>query len=146
MFVILPGLLCDSRMFRAQLDGFANSMCIDGFYPSCTSLEDMAAYALEHMPDRCTVLGHSMGARVALEVLRLAPERVERLILADTGVHPLRAGERKAATLCAIWGGRRGSRSWLMLGFPDVGRKEQIERQAGSGVACHVHLSRTWRL
>jgi pimeloyl-ACP methyl ester carboxylesterase len=111
MFVILPGLLCDSRMFRAQLDGFANSMCIDGFYPSCTSLEDMAAYALEHMPDRCTVLGHSMGARVALEVLRLAPERVERLILADTGVHPLRAGERESR-----------------YALRDLGRAEGIEK------------------
>jgi pimeloyl-ACP methyl ester carboxylesterase len=34
-----------------------------------------------------------MGGRVALEVLRLAPERVERLALLDTGTHPIRAGE-----------------------------------------------------
>lgn len=34
-----------------------------------------------------------MGARVALEIVRLAPERVLRLALLDTGVHPVRAGE-----------------------------------------------------
>ena len=40
--------------------------------------------------------GHSMGGRVALEVMRLAPERVERLALLDTGVHPLAQGEAGA--------------------------------------------------
>jgi pimeloyl-ACP methyl ester carboxylesterase len=34
-----------------------------------------------------------MGARVALEMLRLAPERIVRLGLLDTGVHPRRDGE-----------------------------------------------------
>jgi pimeloyl-ACP methyl ester carboxylesterase len=34
-----------------------------------------------------------MGGRVALEVLRLAPERVERLALLSTGTHPLATGE-----------------------------------------------------
>ena len=34
-----------------------------------------------------------MGARVALEMLRLAPERIAALCLMDTGVHPTRDGE-----------------------------------------------------
>lgn len=34
-----------------------------------------------------------MGARVAMEMARLAPERVEKLALLDTGIHPLRDGE-----------------------------------------------------
>jgi pimeloyl-ACP methyl ester carboxylesterase len=33
-----------------------------------------------------------MGGRVALEVLRLAPERVERLALLDTGFQPIASG------------------------------------------------------
>jgi pimeloyl-ACP methyl ester carboxylesterase len=37
--------------------------------------------------------GHSMGARVALEVLRLAPERVKGVALLDTGYLPKPAGE-----------------------------------------------------
>jgi pimeloyl-ACP methyl ester carboxylesterase len=34
-----------------------------------------------------------MGARVALEMVRAAPERVARLALLDTGIHPVREGE-----------------------------------------------------
>ena len=36
--------------------------------------------------------GHSMGARVALEVLRLAPERVRGVALMDTGFLPKPSG------------------------------------------------------
>ncbi len=44
-----------------------------------------------------------MGGRVALEVFRLAPERVRRLALASTGVHSLREGEaEKRRALQAI--------------------------------------------
>ncbi|MCJ2181776.1 alpha/beta hydrolase [Novosphingobium sp. 1949] len=91
--VILPGLLCDSAMFGAQLDAFENAQVIDGFYGGADRLEAMADYALERMPARVSLMGHSMGARVALEVCRKAPERVARLALADTGIHPVRAGE-----------------------------------------------------
>ena len=34
-----------------------------------------------------------MGGRVAFEILRIAPERVGRLALLDTGVHPFAGGE-----------------------------------------------------
>ena len=34
-----------------------------------------------------------MGARVAMEMARLAPARIERLALLDTGIHALKAGE-----------------------------------------------------
>jgi pimeloyl-ACP methyl ester carboxylesterase len=37
--------------------------------------------------------GHSMGGRVALEVYRLAPERVHRIALMNTGYLPLADGE-----------------------------------------------------
>ncbi len=91
--VILPGLLCDSGMFGAQLDAFPNALVIDGFYGGADRLEAMADYVLERIPPRVSLLGHSMGARVALEVCRMAPRRVARLALADTGIHPVREGE-----------------------------------------------------
>jgi pimeloyl-ACP methyl ester carboxylesterase len=92
--VILPGLLCDSRMFAHQLAAFEHSMVIGGFYGGASRLADMAGYVLDRMPERSAILGHSMGARVALEIVRRAPQRVSRLILASTGVHPVRPGER----------------------------------------------------
>jgi pimeloyl-ACP methyl ester carboxylesterase len=41
---------------------------------------------------RFSLAGHSMGGRVALEVARRAPQRVERLALLDTGVDPIAPG------------------------------------------------------
>ena len=92
-FVILPGLICDSRMFGAQIEAFGATV-IDGFYGQADRIEAMADYALARMPDRCIVLGHSMGARIALEIWARAPARVDRLILADTGAHPVSDKER----------------------------------------------------
>lgn len=90
--VILPGLICDSRMFGAQIRAF-DALVVDGFYDGADRIEGMAAYALARLPRRCALLGHSMGARVALEIWRQAPDRIGRLALADTGVHPTRPGE-----------------------------------------------------
>lgn len=84
--VILPGLLCDSRMFTLQINEF-DAIVIDGFYGGSSSIETMASYALGLMPDRCALLGHSMGARVALEIWQRDPERISRLALADAGTH-----------------------------------------------------------
>src|SRR6185503_9699760 len=61
------------------------------------SLEAMARVALGQADregaNEFDLFGHSMGGRIALEVYRLAPERVRRLALASTGVHSLREGE-----------------------------------------------------
>ncbi|BBD97063.1 alpha/beta hydrolase [Sphingobium amiense] len=92
---ILPGLMCDSRMFAAVLERLPGAVVIDGFYAGCDRIEAMAEYALARLPERIALIGHSMGARVALEIVRRAPERVERLALVDTGIHTVRAGERE---------------------------------------------------
>ena len=94
--IILPGLMCDSRMFAELLSAFPEAQVIDGFYAGCDRIEAMANYVLARMPARVSLLGHSMGARIALEVMRKAPDRVERLALVDTGVHGPKPGERDA--------------------------------------------------
>jgi pimeloyl-ACP methyl ester carboxylesterase len=88
MLLFLPGLICDARIFAPQLAAFPESRAIDG-YGTADSLETMARIALDQAPDSFDLFGHSMGARVALEVFRLAPDRVQRLALASTGVHSL---------------------------------------------------------
>jgi pimeloyl-ACP methyl ester carboxylesterase len=92
MLLFLPGLACDARIYAPQLAAFPDSRAIDG-YGSADSLAEMARVALEQAPDSFDLLGHSMGGRVALEVFRLAPERVRRIALVSTGVHSLREGE-----------------------------------------------------
>ncbi len=90
--VCLPGLICDARIFAGQRTRFGDLLAIDGF-GACRSLPEMAAYALARAPSRMSLLGHSMGARVALEMFRAAPERIERLALVSTGTHLPRPGE-----------------------------------------------------
>lgn len=92
MLLFLPGLACDARIYAPQLAAFPDSRAVDG-YGLADTLQDMARIALEQAPESFDLLGHSMGGRVALEVFRLAPERVRRLALVSTGVHSLREGE-----------------------------------------------------
>lgn len=92
MLLFLPGLICDARIYAPQLAAFPDSRALGG-YGMADSLEAMARVALDEAPETFDLFGHSMGGRVALEVYRLAPERVRRLALASTGVHALGAEE-----------------------------------------------------
>jgi pimeloyl-ACP methyl ester carboxylesterase len=92
MLLFLPGLACDPRIYAPQLAAFPDSRAVDG-YGFADSLAAMARIALDQAPESFDLFGHSMGGRVALEVFRLAPERVRRIALVSTGVHSLREGE-----------------------------------------------------
>ena len=92
MLLFLPGLACDARIYAPQLAAFPESRAVNG-YGTADTLQQMARIVLEQTPDSFDLFGHSMGGRVALEVYRLAPERVRRLALVSTGVHPSREGE-----------------------------------------------------
>jgi pimeloyl-ACP methyl ester carboxylesterase len=62
-------------------------------YGQLDSIGAMAQHVLDTAPAPTFALaGHSMGGRVALEVLRSAPERVHHLALLDTGTTPLAGG------------------------------------------------------
>lgn len=96
--LLLPGLMCDAAVWAPQVQALGaqvNAVVVD--YGLRDSLTAMAQHALDTAPTpRFALAGHSMGGRVALEVMRLAPERVERLALLDTGTHPLAGGDAGA--------------------------------------------------
>ena len=127
MLLFLPGLICDARVFAPQLAAFAGSRAVDG-YGTADSLEDMARVALEQAPESFDLLGHSMGARVALEVFRLAPDRVRRLALVSTGVHPLGADEPAKRRALQAVGHERGFEAlvdtWLPPMVADASRAD----------------------
>ena len=54
-------------------------------YGDADALSTMAEAVLAVAPLRFALAGHSMGGRVALEVVRLAPSRVQKLKLMNTG-------------------------------------------------------------
>lgn len=90
--ILVPGLLCDARIFADQSAAFPTARTIDDG-GDFDSLPEMASNVLAIAPSRFALVGHSMGARVALEIVRQAPDRVSRLALVSTGVHPRRDGE-----------------------------------------------------
>ncbi|MCC6870638.1 MAG: alpha/beta fold hydrolase [Burkholderiales bacterium] len=83
---LLPGLLCDRAVWAPVIARLGSTVqCRIPDYSAERSLPAMAERVLARAPERFAVAGHSMGARVALEILRLAPARVTRVALLDTG-------------------------------------------------------------
>ncbi len=92
--VLLPGLLCDDAVWRAQCAALDFATCVVPSYGEADSLTQMALGVLRDLPqERVAVAGHSMGGRVALEMARMAPERIERIALLDSGIDALAEGE-----------------------------------------------------
>ena len=57
------------------------------------SIAAMAGRLLDEAEGDLVAVGHSMGGRVAMEIVRQAPDRVRRLALVSTGVHPVGPNE-----------------------------------------------------
>jgi pimeloyl-ACP methyl ester carboxylesterase len=87
--LLLPGLLCDARLWRdqaASLAPIARAVVADLTLDD--RIEAMAARALAAVEGPFALAGLSMGGYVALEILRQAPGRVARLALLDTSARP----------------------------------------------------------
>ena len=129
---LLPGLLCDRVTWEHQVAGLSGiaEIRVPSFY-GFDSITAMAASVLADAPARIAVAGHSMGARVALEMVRLAPERIDRLALLDTGTHAVRPGEPEKRQELVDLAEREGMRAlaerWLppML-HPDGARSAAL--------------------
>ncbi len=92
--VLVPGLLCDKAVWKPQMKALKDLACLQvADHGELDSLGAMAEAILAKAPPKFAVVGHSMGGRVALEVVRRAASRVTGLALLDTGYAPLPAGE-----------------------------------------------------
>ena len=121
--VLLPGLLCDRAVWAAQLEALSPRMhCLVPDYGELDSLRAMAHAVLAQAPARFVLIGHSMGGRVALEILRAAAPRVRAVALLDTGYQARAAapeGDREARArqalleLAATEGLRAMGRVWV---------------------------------
>lgn len=78
--VMLPGTLCDARLFAPVLDLLGMRAHIPQL-GGATTMADMAAHLLNDLPERFALCGFSLGAAVALEMSAQAADRVERLAL-----------------------------------------------------------------
>jgi pimeloyl-ACP methyl ester carboxylesterase len=91
--ILIPGLLCDARLWSAQTSDLAASA--RSYVPDLAAFDSIPAMAdavLSHAPPAFALAGFSMGGVVALEVLARAPGRVQRLALLSTnagGITPV---------------------------------------------------------
>ena len=92
--VLVPGLACDDAVWT-PLWPWLQDVARPWVPPPTThaTIGKMAEAVLQAAPaERFALAGHSLGGRIALEVMRRAPGRVSRLALLDTGWQPLAAG------------------------------------------------------
>jgi pimeloyl-ACP methyl ester carboxylesterase len=114
--VLLHGFLCDSRVWRRQLDGLADAFDViawdapgagrssdppDGF-TTHDWMRVLVAFLDTLGVARAHVLGLSWGGLLAQELWRVEPQRIDRLILAGTyagwrGSLPAEASDRRLA-------------------------------------------------
>jgi pimeloyl-ACP methyl ester carboxylesterase len=88
--LILPGLLEDADAFQRQIGHLGEiASCTVADLTRTDSIAGLAKEALRQAPEGpLCVVGHSMGGYVALELMRQAPGRVERLALLNTNARP----------------------------------------------------------
>lgn len=107
--ILLPGMMCDARLFGPQINALSCRWPLMTFpLVGKDSMAALAAAVLAEAPPRFALAGLSMGGILAMEVLRQAPERVERLALLDT--NPLAeaaevAGARERQVSLVLSGG-----------------------------------------
>ena len=83
--ILLPGMMCDARLFAPQIAVLNDSMRISVPLPvSAPNMAQLAAEVLADAPDCFALGGVSMGGILAMEIIRQAPQRVTHLALIDT--------------------------------------------------------------
>lgn len=88
--VMIPGFLCDGRVFESQVEALRAHPATDSVsvadITSADSIEAMATTVLDHAPERCCIVGLSLGAIVAAEIGHIAPHRLDGVALLDTNL------------------------------------------------------------
>ncbi|TWI57605.1 pimeloyl-ACP methyl ester carboxylesterase [Pseudomonas duriflava] len=83
--LLIPGLLCDAALWKAQAEALADIASVQiADITQDDSIRAMARRLLAEAPPRFALAGLSMGGYVSFEIMRQAPERVLRLALVDT--------------------------------------------------------------
>jgi pimeloyl-ACP methyl ester carboxylesterase len=103
--LLLPGTLCDGRIFNGlkwRLKEVANVQVAD--LQTYCNTDALCAKLLGQLPERFSMAGFSLGGLLALEMLRRAPARVERIaLIASNARVGSKAGRRKSKTLKNFW-------------------------------------------
>lgn len=93
--VLVPGLLCDRRLFLPQIGALSQDYDIHvAETREDETIEAMASRLLAEVKGDFAIVGLSMGGYVVLDALRQAADRITHFALMDTNAH----GDLPAAT------------------------------------------------
>ncbi len=116
--VLVPGLLCTAALWAPQIAALSDiADCTVANHGRHRTMKGIARSILAAAPKRFALAGLSMGGYIAYEILRQAPERVERLALLDTGSRadtPERTASRRDLLASARRRGVRWAQEFLM--------------------------------
>lgn len=87
--VLIPGLFCTPQFYAAQLPSLWRAGAVQfANHTRDETMADTARRILGDAPQRFALVGHSMGGYIAFEMLRQAPQRIERVAFLDTSALP----------------------------------------------------------
>lgn len=119
--VLVPGLICTSALWAHQIAALREVVAITVVdHRKAEGLSELAGQILDSQNGSFALAGHSMGGYVALEVMRQAGERVEKLALIATSARQdtlEMAGRRRDFIKLARRGRFRGVSPMLMKTF-----------------------------
>jgi pimeloyl-ACP methyl ester carboxylesterase len=149
--VMIPGLGSDAAVWGRTITALNSEVnCLVGDTLSDRSLRGMAQRILGQAPETFALAGVSMGGMVALEMMKMAPERVTRLALIDTNARPdafARKAYRHLANLVAITGdferlSERSVSSMVHPSTPNDVRSELAEMGVRVGARTYIRQNR----
>ena len=87
--VLVPGLLCSARLYGPQIEALWPEGPVSiADHRRDDDVSAIARRILDHAPPRFALAGLSMGGYIAFAMMRLAPDRIDRLALLDTSARP----------------------------------------------------------
>lgn len=92
--ILIPGTLCDARVFEALSPGLAEPHNLD--YREHASVAVAARGLLSAVPQGSLGIAFSLGGWILLEMLRLAPDRFVGAVLISGNAFPDAAGNAKS--------------------------------------------------
>jgi pimeloyl-ACP methyl ester carboxylesterase len=103
--VLLPGTLCDARIFSALKRRLRPQA--DFYSASYSGMKDVHAWLhalLRKLPEKFYVAGFSLGGLLALELLRMAKDRIQGIaLIASNAQAANQKSQRKSAMLHHLW-------------------------------------------
>jgi len=73
--VLLPAMMCDARLFQAQITPLSRQRPVMvAPISGAERIDESASTLLDMLPHKFALAGHSMGRIVVLELLRRAPK------------------------------------------------------------------------